>query len=212
MGMMGHRRAPAVEHGGDADAGAEMRWIGGDGEQCLGRCAEQQIVDDRLVLVGNRGDLGRHGEDQVEIADRQEIGLAGGEPVLRRRALALGAMPVAAGVIGDPPVAALLTAFDMTAEGGRAATLDARQHLELAEADMPGIGLTPGGPMAVKDVCDLQPRVAHRRRATLRVLASPQAAVRAGRAGWSRCGSWCWRRGCKGPWYRAWRDRAVMRH
>jgi hypothetical protein len=30
---------------------------------------------------------------------------------------------------------------------------------------MPGIGLAPGGPMAVKDVCDLQPRAAHRRRA-----------------------------------------------
>jgi hypothetical protein len=47
---------------------------------------------------------------------------------------------------------------------------------------MPGIGLAPGGPMTVKDVCDLQPRAAHRRRATLRVSASPQAAVRAGRA------------------------------
>jgi hypothetical protein len=34
---------------------------------------------------------------------------------------------------------------------------------------MPGIGLAPGGPMAVKDVCDLQSRAAHRRRTTLRV-------------------------------------------
>src|SRR5271169_3937302 len=208
--MVGHRRAPAVEHGGDADAGAEMLWIGGDGEQCLGRCAEQQIVDDRLVLVGNRGDLGRHGEDQVEIADRQEIGLAGGEPVLRRRALALGTMAIAAGVVGDPAVAAILAALDVAAERGRAAALDGRHHLELAEAHMPGIGFAPGGPMAVKDVCDLQPRAAHRRRATLRVLASPQAAARAGRAGWSRYGSWCWRRGCKEPWCRAWHGRAAL--
>ena len=37
--------------------------------------------------------------------------------------------------------------------------------------------------MAVKDVCDLQPRAAHRRRANLRVSASLGAAVRAGRAG-----------------------------
>ena len=29
---------------------------------------------------------------------------------------------------------------------------------------MPGIGLAPGGAMAVKDVCDLQPRAAHRHR------------------------------------------------
>jgi hypothetical protein len=33
---------------------------------------------------------------------------------------------------------------------------EGRHHLELAEAHMPGIGLAPGGPMAVKDVCDLQ--------------------------------------------------------
>jgi len=56
--VLGHRRAPSVEHGGDADTDAEMLWIGGNGDQCLGRRAEQQIVDHRLVLVGNRGDLG----------------------------------------------------------------------------------------------------------------------------------------------------------
>src|SRR5215207_4850867 len=95
MRMVGHRRAPAVEHGGGADAGAEVLGIGGDGEQRLGCGAEQQVVDHRLVLVGDRSDLGGQGEDQVEVANRQQIGLAGVEPVLRRRTLALGAMAVA---------------------------------------------------------------------------------------------------------------------
>ena len=70
--------------------------IGGDGKQCLRRRAEQQVVDHRLVLVGNWGDLGRQREHQVEIADRQQIGLARGKPVARCRALALRAMTVAA--------------------------------------------------------------------------------------------------------------------
>ncbi len=48
MRMVRHRRAPGVEHGGDADPGAEMLGIGGDGEQRLGRRAEQQVVDHRL--------------------------------------------------------------------------------------------------------------------------------------------------------------------
>jgi hypothetical protein len=52
-------------------------------------------VDHCLVLVGDWSDLGWQREDQMEIADRQQIGFAGGEPVLRRRALALGAMAVA---------------------------------------------------------------------------------------------------------------------
>jgi len=60
----------------------------------------------------------------MEIADRRQVGLAGGEPVLRRRALALGAMAIAAGVVGDPAVAALLAALEMTAKSSRAAALD----------------------------------------------------------------------------------------
>src|ERR1700751_2456118 len=42
----------------------------------------------------------------------------------------------------DPDVAALvvLAAFDMATEGSRAAVLDGRHDLELAEADMAGIG------------------------------------------------------------------------
>ena len=187
--MMGHRRAPGVEHGGEADAGAEMLWIGADDEQRLGRRAEQQIVDHRLVLIGERGDLGRQGEDHVEVVDRQQIGLAGGEPILRRPALALGAMAVAARVVSDPAVAAILATLDMAAEGRRAAALDSRHHLELAQAQMPGIGPAPGGAMVMKDVGDLQPRAAHRRQARLRVSASPRAAARAGRAGWSPYGS-----------------------
>src|SRR5437879_12213551 len=118
-------------------------------------------------------------------------------------------MPVAARVVRDPAVAAILAALDMAAEGGRSAALDGRHHLELAKAQMPGIGLAPGGAMVMKDVGDLQPRAAHRRPARLRVSASPRAVARAGRAGWSRCGSWWWRRGCNGPWCQAWHGRAA---
>jgi hypothetical protein len=59
MRMVRHRRAPGVEHGGEADAGAEMLVIGGDGEQRLGRRAEQQVVDRRLVLVGGAISTGK---------------------------------------------------------------------------------------------------------------------------------------------------------
>jgi hypothetical protein len=207
--MVGHRRTPAVEHGGEADAGAEMLRIGGNGDQRLGRRAEQQVVDHGLVLIGDRGDLGRQSEDQVEVADRQQIGLAGGKPIPCRHALALGAMAVAARVVRNPAVAAILTTLDMTAEGGRAALLDRRHHLELTQARMPGIGSAPSGSVVMKDVRDLQPRAAHRCRARLRLSVSSRPRARAGRAGWSRCGSWCWRRGCNGPWCRAWRGRAA---
>ena len=104
-----------MEHGGGADASAEVLGIGGDRKQSLGRGAEQQIVDGRLVLIGDRGDLGRQSKDQVEVPDRQQIGLAGGKPVPSRRALALGTMAVATRVVCDPAVAAVLAALDMAA-------------------------------------------------------------------------------------------------
>ena len=50
MRVLRHRRAPGVEHGGDADARAEMASVGGDGEHGLRRRPEQQVVHDRLVL------------------------------------------------------------------------------------------------------------------------------------------------------------------
>jgi len=61
--MVRHRRTPAVEYGGGTDASTKMLGIDGDGEQRLGRGAEQQVVKDRLVLVGDWGELGRQRED-----------------------------------------------------------------------------------------------------------------------------------------------------
>jgi hypothetical protein len=64
-------------------------------------------------------------------------------------------------------VAAIFAALDVAAERGRAALLDRRHDLELNQAHMSGIGPTPVGPMAMKDICDLQPRAAHGRRLRL---------------------------------------------
>ena len=52
MRMMGHGGAPGVQHGGDADLGAQVFGIGGDGDRRLRRRLEQQIVDHRLIMKG----------------------------------------------------------------------------------------------------------------------------------------------------------------
>ena len=51
--MVGHRRAPGVQYRSDADAGPEMLGVGRDGEHCLCRGREQEIVDHCLVVVGD---------------------------------------------------------------------------------------------------------------------------------------------------------------
>ena len=106
MRVLGERRSPGVEDGGESDAGTEVLGVGGNGDQGLGGGFEQQVIDDRLVLIGNVGDRSRQGEDDMEIGHGQEFGLAVGQPLLGSRGLALWAMPIAAGN-GQRPLPAL---------------------------------------------------------------------------------------------------------
>ena len=161
--MVGERGAPAVQDREDTDAGAEVFGIGRDGEHGLGRSLEQDAVDCGLVLVGDIGDLSRQREHDVEVGHRQELSLALGQPLARGRSLALRTVPIATGVVADLRVTAalVLAACDMAAELCRAAALDRRHHLELLEADMAGIGLTPCRSMAAENIRDLQLRTGH---------------------------------------------------
>jgi len=59
MRMVRQRRAPRVQNRHEADASAQMPACGCDLERGLGRCLEQQIVDHRLVLIGDVADLRR---------------------------------------------------------------------------------------------------------------------------------------------------------
>src|SRR4029077_1906996 len=102
-------------------------------------------------------------EHDVIIRHRQQVGLAFGQPFLGRCTLAFWAVPIAAGVVGDRRIGAVLTARDMAAEGCGAAALDRRHHLELAEAHMAGIGWTPSGPIVAENVRDLQRWARHAR-------------------------------------------------
>ena len=65
--------SPTVEHGEEADLGAQMFGIGSDGGEGLGRGAEQNAVDEIFVLVSNRGDRFRQGEDDMKIRSRENF-------------------------------------------------------------------------------------------------------------------------------------------
>ena len=155
--------APGVQHGRDADVGAQMLRIGGDRRQRLGRGREQQAVDLGLVLVGDGADRGRQREHDVEVGNRQQLCLARRKPRLRRPPLALGTVAVAAGVIGDARVRAVVAALDMTAERRRAADLDRRHDAPLPEAQMSRVRGTPCLTVAAEDIRHLQLRTRHGR-------------------------------------------------
>src|ERR1039458_10155475 len=73
-------------------------------------------------------------------------------------------MPITAAVVGDLRAQAVLATHDMPAKSCRAAALDRRHHLQLAEADVTCIGFTPSGPVVAEDVRDLQGGTSHDRR------------------------------------------------
>ncbi len=96
MRMVRERRAPGVEHGGEADACSEMLRVGGDGDEGLGGGPEQEVIDGGLVVERDRADRRRQGEDDVVIGNRQQLRLAVFEPLPRGGRLTLRAVAVAA--------------------------------------------------------------------------------------------------------------------
>src|SRR3954470_22638518 len=68
--------SPGMEHREEADLSAQMPGVGRDRAQGLGRRAEQDAVDDLLVLVSDGGDFLRYREDDVEVLGVEDLGAA----------------------------------------------------------------------------------------------------------------------------------------
>src|SRR6476660_6032975 len=101
----------------------------------------------------------------MEVRHQQELGFALGQPLACGSALTLGAVPVAAAVVGDDGVSALLVLATrhMAAERRCAATLDRTHDLHLAKAHMTGVGSTPRRPEVAENIRDLQRWTGHSR-------------------------------------------------
>src|SRR5271169_7188861 len=118
---------PGMQHTQEADLRPQMFWIGGDLTQRLRRRAEQDIVDDGLVLEGDDLDLLRHREHDVEVGYVEQFGLTVLEPLSPCETLAFRTVAISARVVGHPLMAAIAAPLDVTAESGGAATFD-RDH------------------------------------------------------------------------------------
>jgi hypothetical protein len=113
---------PGVQDGGEADLRAEAP--AGDRVECLGCGGEQQAVRHRRRGEEERVQLGRHGEDDVEVRHGEQIALLGLDPARFVQPVALGAVPIAAGVVGELFLPAGRALPAVAAERGRAALGD----------------------------------------------------------------------------------------
>jgi hypothetical protein len=148
--------SPTVEHGEEADLGAEIFGIGSDGRQGLGRGSEQNAVDEIFVLVSNSGDRFGEGEDDMKIRGRENFRFPFFDPFGTRQGLALGAMSVAAAIVAGTLVRTAVTMLEMTAEGRRPAHLDRGHDAPLCRGERRTIPLSIGFPIAAEDVRHFQ--------------------------------------------------------
>jgi hypothetical protein len=116
VGVMEQVRAPSVEHGEEADLGAQVLGISADGEQGLRRGPEQDAIELSLVLIGNGCNPFWYGEDHVEVLGIQKLGLAIFEPSSPGERLAFGTVAIGTGVISVALMAALITLLQMAAQ------------------------------------------------------------------------------------------------
>lgn len=82
--------APRVEERGDADGAAEVTRIASEGEQGVRGGAEEERVDHARIALRQGIERVRESEDDVEVGNGQQVGLAGRQPPLRGQRLALG--------------------------------------------------------------------------------------------------------------------------
>ena len=185
--MMEKALSPGMQHADHASLGAEVLGIGADGAHRLGRRLEQDVVDDGLVLKGDRGDWRRHGEHDMEVWDRQQLRLPVGEPLRPSQALAFGAMPVPAAIVGDADLAAVGTPLGMAAEHRRAASLDSAHDATLPVGQGRGVLGAIGGAVAAEDIRHLE-RGLHGECSAGRRYREAEAIQRAGGVGDQVCG------------------------
>ena len=116
VGMQRQILSPGAEDAEKTDLGSQMLRIGSQIEPSFRAGAEQQVVDHLGVPLAEWIEFLGEGKDHREIGDAEQFLFSRGQPALTRLGLALGTVPVAAGVIRDGLMAALRTSIDVTAE------------------------------------------------------------------------------------------------
>ena len=153
---------PSVQYSQETDGRTQMLGVRSNGEQRLGRCPEEEAVDSPGILQCQASDLLRQSKHHMEILYRQQLGLPFGQPLSAGRSLTLRATPIAARVVGDGAMSALIALVHMAAQSGRSASADIVEGFSLG----PGEYAPPAGQKIVsisaEDIGHFRPMFIHR--------------------------------------------------
>ena len=159
--MMLQVLAPSVEDGEKADLSSEMLGVGGDPTKGLGGGLKEEAVDHPGVLQGDRVERRGESEDDMEVFDGEQLGLACLHPVGGSGGLALGAVAVAARVVGDLLMPAPVTRLDVPAQRGGPTGGDVAKHAALPRRERAVVPLEKGVAVSSQDVGHFEPGSVH---------------------------------------------------
>src|SRR5271166_4557844 len=161
MGMMLQPLIPSVQHAEETDLGAQMSGITSHFEKGCGAGAEQQVVDELLVLQGEWCQFPWQSENYVHVGSGQQLTLTCLQPAVAGIALAFWTMTIATRVVRDDGMSAVGTLITMSAQGGGAAACDGQQHFLVLPGHPLATTLDKGWSRAANQVGHLQRRPAH---------------------------------------------------
>jgi hypothetical protein len=148
--MMPQSLTPSVQHGQEANLGAQVFRVSGYRAQGLGGGGEEQVVNNSLVLQRQRRKLLWQGKHHMEILHWQEVSQARFEPAGFRQRLTLRAMTIATRVVRDALVTTGVTLVHMTAEHAGTTDFNRAHHPPLLWR--PRVGEPEVGTVLAEDV------------------------------------------------------------
>src|SRR5713101_3653092 len=126
---------PGVQHAKEADFCTEVFGIAGHFEKSFRTGAKQEIVDDLLVLQGQWRQSPGQGEDDMDVARREQLLATCCEPAVASPGLTLWAVPVSTRVVGDGAMSAASAFIEVAAERGGATPPTGQQHFDVLPTD-----------------------------------------------------------------------------
>jgi hypothetical protein len=131
MRVMEEILPPGMQDGEKANLRTQVLGVSGNGAQRLAHRSEQNIVDELLILVGDRSDWLWDRKDDVEVADVEKLGSTVFQPFSASQRLALWAVAVSATIVTNALVVTVVTLLDVTTKRCRSTLLDRRHDATL---------------------------------------------------------------------------------
>lgn len=155
VGMMGEVLRPGVQHRGEADLSAKVTRIRSNLQQGLSRGMEEKVIE-AFGAGKKEGTEGvRKREYRVEMPGRKHTGKRSLNPLRAFTSLALGAVAIATGVVGNPLRESTgRTQIKMSSESGGPTGTETKQHLTLSKGS--SMLADKSIPMLSNDICDFK--------------------------------------------------------